>query len=65
METCALLDSGSEVTLCKEQLFSELGTRGSKCNYELQGVTGSRKVEGLIARVVEMSVDGKIECQDR
>ena len=44
METFALLDSGSEVTLCKEQLFSELGTRGSECSYELQGVTGSTKV---------------------
>ena len=55
-----LLDSGSEVTLCKEQLFSELGTRGSKCSYELQGVTGSRKVEGHVVDVVVMSVDGKV-----
>lgn len=28
VETYALLDSGSEVTLCKEQLFNELGSRG-------------------------------------
>ena len=35
VETYGLLDSGSEVTLCKEQLFSELGIRGSKCSYEL------------------------------
>ena len=60
VETYALLDSGSEVTLCKEQLFSELGTRGSKCSYELQGVTGSRKVEGHVVDVVVMSVDGKV-----
>ena len=33
VETYALLDSSSEVTLCKEQLFSELGTRGSM-NYK-------------------------------
>ena len=59
METYALLDSGREVTLCKEQLFSELGTQGSKCSYELQGVTGSRKVEGHVVDVV-MSVDGKV-----
>ena len=60
VETYALLDSGSEVTLCKEQLFSELGTRGSKCSNELQGVTGSRKVEGHVVDVVVMSVDGKV-----
>ena len=60
VETYALLDSGSEVTLCKEQLFSELGTRGSKCSYELQGVTGSRKVEGHVVDVVVMSMDGKV-----
>ena len=59
METYELLDSGSEGTLCKEQLFSELGTRGSKCSYELQGVTGSRKVQGHVVDVV-MSVDGKV-----
>ena len=58
VETYALLDSGSEVTLSKEQLFSELGTWGSKCSYELQGVTGSRKVEGHVVDVVVMSVDG-------
>ena len=60
VETYALLDSGSEVTLCKEQLFSELGTQGSKCSYELQGVTGSSKVEGHVVDVVVMSVDGKV-----
>ena len=48
------------MTLCKEQLFSELGTRGSNCSYELQGVTGSRRVEGHVVDVVVMSVDGKV-----
>ena len=60
VETYALLDSGSEVTLCKEQPFSELGTQSSKCSYELQGVTGSSKVEGHVVDVVVMSVDGKV-----
>ena len=58
VETYALLDSGNEVTLCKEQLFSELGTWSSKCSIELQGVTGSRTVEGHVVDVVVMSVDG-------
>ena len=60
VETYELLDSGSEVTLCKEQLFSELGTRDSKGSYELQGVTGSRKVQGHVVDVVVTSVDGKV-----
>ena len=60
VETSALLDSGSEVTLCKEQIFIELGTRGSKCSYELQSATGSKNIEGHVVDVVVMSVDGKV-----
>ena len=60
VKTYALLDSDSEVSLCKEKLFCGLGTRGSKCSYELQGVTESRKVEGHVVDVVVMSVDGKV-----
>ena len=60
METYALLGSGSEVTLCKGQLFNELESRDSKCNYKLQGVTGSRKVEGQVVDVFVTSVDGKV-----
>ena len=40
--------------------MSELGTRGSKRSYELQRVTGSRKVEGHVVDVFVMSVDGKV-----
>ena len=48
METYALLDSASEVTLWKEQLSLELGLWGLKRDYELQGVTETRKVEGHV-----------------
>lgn len=41
VKTYTLLDSGSEVTLCKEQLSLELGSWGLKRDYELQGVTGT------------------------
>lgn len=47
METYALLDSGSEVTLCKEQLSLELGSWGLNRDYELQGVTGTGKLKGM------------------
>lgn len=60
VETYALLDSGSEMILYKEQLFNELGSRSSKYSYELQGLTGSRKVEGHVVDVAVMSVDGKM-----
>ena len=60
VETYALLDSGSEVTLCKEQLSLELGCCGLKRDYELQGVTGTRKVEGHVTDIVVMSMDNKV-----
>ena len=44
----------------KKQLVNKLGSRGSKCKYELQGVTGSREVGGHVVDVVVMSVDGKV-----
>ena len=44
-ETYALLDSGSEVTLCHEQLSDKLGSHAKKSNYTLTGITGSQNVE--------------------
>ena len=60
VETYALLDSGSEVTLCKEQLSLGLGSWELKRDYELQGVTGTRKVEGHVIDIVVMSMDNKV-----
>lgn len=43
VETYAPLDNSNEMTLCKEQLLSSLDQGGSKRDYELQGVTGTKK----------------------
>lgn len=48
------------MTLCKEQLFNDLGSWGSRCNYELQGVTGSKNVEGHVVDIVVTSLDGSV-----
>ena len=60
VETYALLDSGSEVTLCKEEPFNKLGPWGSILDYELQGVTGVRKVKRRVLDVVVMSMDDRV-----
>ena len=52
-----------ETYALQEQLFSALGSRGSKYSYELKGVTGSRKVAGYVVDVVVMSVDGKVSVE--
>ena len=46
--------------MCKEQLFNDLGSWGSRCNYELQGVTGSKNVEGHVVDIVVTSLDGRV-----
>lgn len=43
VETYAPLDSSNEMTLCKGKLSVKLGSGGSNRDYELQGVTGTRK----------------------
>ncbi|XP_048586408.1 uncharacterized protein LOC116604491 [Nematostella vectensis] len=63
LETYALLDSGSEVSLCKEQLFTDLGCDGIAMNFELAGVTGTRKLKGHMVDLVVMSQDGMVESE--
>ena len=57
VETYALLDSGSEVTLCHEQLQRQLGASGPKLNFTLSGMTGSTSVESQLLDIVLMSMD--------
>ena len=45
VETYALLESGSEVTLCHEKLKETLGASGTRLGFTLAGVTGSTRVE--------------------
>ena len=63
VETYALLDSGSEVTLCKEQLCDKIGVQGTRLSFELTGVTGSKMVEGHMVDLVIMSMDGHV-CEE-
>lgn len=52
LETYALLDSGSEVTLCQEQLSIKLGLNGQKSSFKLTGMTGTKDIQGeLISRL--------------
>ena len=57
VETYALMDNGSEVTLCHEQLAKKLGLVGKKIEYTLTGMTGSTQVEGTMVSLTVKSMD--------
>ena len=61
----ALLDSGSEVTLCHERLKKQLAASGRKLDFTLSGMTGSTKVRSELIDIEVASLDGEtlIECQ--
>ncbi|CAB4012311.1 Hypothetical predicted protein, partial [Paramuricea clavata] len=58
VETYALLDSGSEVTLCQEERTKKLQFYGKKMNFTLTGMTGSQNVESQLVDIVVESMDG-------
>ena len=58
LETYALMDSGSEVTLCHEELSTQLEICGEKLNFTLTGMTGSQKVKSQVVDIVVESMDG-------
>ena len=55
----ALLDSGSEVTLCHERLKKQLVASGRKLDFTLSGMTGSTKVRSELIDIEVASLDGK------
>ena len=57
VETYALMDNGSEVTLCHEQLVKKLGLVGKKIEYMFTGMTGSTQVEGTMVSLTVKSMD--------
>ena len=57
VETYALMDNGSEVTLCHERLVRKLGLLGDKINYTLTGMTGSSEIEGQMVDITVKSID--------
>ena len=58
METYALLDSGSEVTLCHERLVKTLNLGGDKLKFTLTGINGSAEIESQLADIHVESLDG-------
>ena len=59
VETYALLDSGSEVTLCHERLRKRLGAKGAGLNFTLSGMTGSMTVKSQLIDITVTSIDGR------
>ena len=63
VETYALLDSGSEVTLCHEKLKETLGASGTRLDFTLAGMTGSTRVESQQVDLVVMSMDESVTVE--
>ena len=60
VETYALLDNGSEVTLCHEQLVSKLELDRKKLSFTLTGITGSTQMESHVVNLTVISMDASI-----
>ena len=58
VETYALLDSGSEVTICSEKLGRSLKARGKKTSFNLTGITGSQNIDSQLIDIVVESMGG-------
>ena len=63
VETYALLDSGSEVTLCHEHLQKKLGVSGPRLNFTLSGMTGSTRVESQLLDIVVTSMGENVSVE--
>ncbi|CAB3996126.1 Hypothetical predicted protein, partial [Paramuricea clavata] len=63
VQTYALLDNGSEVTLCDERLARKLNIDGENTNFTLTGINGSVEVESQLVDIVVMSLDGSTEVE--
>ncbi|XP_067055972.1 uncharacterized protein [Acropora muricata] len=63
VETYALLDNGSEVTLCHEQLLSKLELDRERLSFTLTGITGSTQMESQVVKLTVMSMDESIAVE--
>ena len=63
IETYALLDNGSEVTLCHEQLANKLELDGERLSFTLTGVTGSTQVESRVVDLIVLSMDESVAVE--
>ena len=59
IKTYALLDSGSEVTLCHELLRKKLGVSGTELDFTLSGMTGSTKMNSQLIDITVTSIDNE------
>lgn len=70
VETYALLDNGSEVTLCHEQLVSKLELDRESLSFTLNGITGSTQMESQVVKLINCYVYGRVHrsraagCED-
>ncbi|XP_078384177.1 uncharacterized protein LOC144666660 [Oculina patagonica] len=60
IQTYALLDNGSEVTLCHERLANKLELEGERLNFTLTGMTGSTQMESRVVDLTVMSMDESV-----
>ena len=56
LETCALLDEGSDVSLCCEELAEQLGIKGERSNFSLNTVGGTSKYYGMEVNLTVRSI---------
>ena len=59
IKTYALLDSGSEVTLCHERLRKKLGASGAELDFTLSGMTRSTTVRSQLIDITVTSMDNR------
>ena len=63
VETYALLDNGSEVTLCHERLAKELKLDGDRLSFTLTEMTGSAQVESCLVDLVVKSMNESVTVE--
>ena len=63
IETYALLDKGSEATLCHKPLAQKLNLKGEKPKFTLTGMTGSKEIDSELVNITVKSLDETITIQ--
>ena len=58
VETYALFDRGSEVTLCHKRLVKTINLGGNKLKFTLTGINGSAEIESQLVDIHVESLDG-------
>ena len=64
IKTYALLDCGSEVTLCHELLRKNLSVSGTELDFTLSGMTGSTRMNSQLIDITVASIDNDLSTVD-